>query len=310
MLSDSNNMNENIYMAEEMCLTSRYVFGFDKKKGVIQTTKSGNSVYANKHRGRGRVLGGTNAFARANARELRSAEKFPVNTEGVSDTVLYHCLRHDYVFYPRDFIDADGVQRKCGFYDEACNYHGKIRILYYPQSGGAVCEYCGCHSVFDVNEQSVDDIWCPQCGAQIEYMNQLDAEYDFLVYCEDAFAYAFDVDTQQATFPEEELNIEYTNTLNVYEENKERLRYIPTRRFESRPIAEWKPNKKLIIESNINHSDEEEKLKSLDYDSSSFQYFDKKAREAKEKKEEEERIRLKQEEQSFLRMLMTEREEF
>ena len=38
----------------------------------------------------------------------------------------------------------------------------------------------------------MDDFWCSQCGAEINYMKQLDAEYDFLVYA-DAFAPAKDL---------------------------------------------------------------------------------------------------------------------
>ncbi len=313
-----NDVNENreVSTPEEMCLTSQYRFAFDKKKGWIQTTRSGNRVYANRHVGHGRVLGGANDFARVNARDLRSAEKFPVNPEGISDTVLYHCLRHDYVFFPRDFTDTNGVQRKHGYYDEEANYHEKIRILYYPKSGGAVCGYCGHHIIFDVNEQDMDDIWCTECGAEINYMNQLDSEYDFLVWCQDAFAYAFDVDNQTEIFPKEELNIEYTKTLHVYEENREKIRFITTRQFESRPIKEWKPNKKLIVESNINHNDEGENIKSLDYNSSSFRFFDKEARDALDKKKEEEEKRLveeerkrKEEEQNYWRRLMNEQEE-
>ena len=46
-----NDVNENreVSMPEEMCLTSQYRFAFDKKKGWIQTTRSGNRVYANRH---------------------------------------------------------------------------------------------------------------------------------------------------------------------------------------------------------------------------------------------------------------------
>lgn len=251
--------------AEVACFTSNYKFGFDMKKGWLQTTNSGNRVYANKHRGHGKVIGGANEFARANAKDLRSADKFPVNPQGVSDTVLYHCLRHDYVYYPQDFADVNGVQRKRGFYDEECNYHEKIEILYYPQSSGVVCKYCGHNTIFDVNAQKMDDFWCSQCGAEIDYMKQLDAEYDFLVDCPGIFFYAKDISNpeliiesnrnnseenekellrkqnEQKAFREKDNNEEHISKLNF----DEPLQYIKAREYNPAPVVKqtYEPHK-------------------------------------------------------------------
>ena len=182
MISDiKENRNQETQMTEDKSSSLPCKFDFDKKRGWIQTTKSGNRVYANKHMGHGKVIGGANEFARANVREMRSPENFPENPQGVSDTILYHCLRHDYVYYPQDFVDTNGVQRKRGYYDEACNYHENIKILYYPQSSSAACGYCGHNNIFDVSAQNMDDFWCSQCGAAVDYVASLDAEYDFLI---------------------------------------------------------------------------------------------------------------------------------
>ena len=295
MISDiKENRNQETQMTEDKSSSLPCKFDFDKKRGWLQTTKSGNRVYTNKHRGHGKVLGGANEFARANARDLRSAEKFPVNPQGVSDTILYHCLRHDYVFYPQDFTDINGVQRNRGYYDEECNHHENIRILYYPQSSGVACKFCGHNTIFDVNAQNMDDLWCLQCGAAINYMETLAEEYDFLVDCPGVFSYAKDISNPKEVIPEEVI-IQYTNTKNVYVGIEEPLRYIRTRQFEENPIKEWKPNTELIIESNRNDSEEVE-LSSLDYDAASFQYFGEEGRTAQEMREEEIRKKIEQEE--------------
>lgn len=256
--------------AEVARFTSNYKFGFDKSQGWLQTTKSGNRVYANKHMGHGKVIGGANDFARANVREMRSPENFPENPQGVSDTILYHCLRHDYVYYPQDFVDTNGVQRKRGYYDESCEYHENIKILYYPQSSGVVCKYCGHNTIFDVNGQNMDDFWCSQCGAEINYMKQLDEEYDFLVYA-DAFASAKAIKSSDVPkteyvppqknesyhMPREKFlgqEMSYRDYLKeTFETSVEEgelsklslddsLEYIQTREYNPAPVKEWKPN--------------------------------------------------------------------
>ena len=271
MISDiKENRNQETQMTEDKSSSLPCKFDFDKKKGWIQTTKSGNRVYANKHMGHGKVIGGANDFARANVREMRSPENFPENPQGVSDTILYHCLRHDYVYYPQDFVDTNGVQRKRGYYDEACEYHENIKILYYPQSSGVVCKYCGHNTIFDVNGQNMDDFWCSQCGAEINYMKQLDEEYDFLVYA-DAFASAKAIkssDVPKTEYVPPQKNESYhmprkkfrgqemsygdylKETFETSVEEGElsklslddSLEYIQTREYNPAPVKEWKPS--------------------------------------------------------------------
>lgn len=271
MISDiKENRNQETQMTEDKSSSLPCKFDFDKKKGWLQMTKSGNRVYANKHLGHGKVLGGANDFARANVREMRSPENFPENPQGISDTILYHCLRHDYVYYPQDFVDTNGVQRKRGYYDEACEYHENIKILYYPQSSGVVCKYCGHNTIFDVNGQNMDDFWCSQCGAEINYMKQLDEEYDFLVYA-DAFASAKAIkssDVPKTEYVPPQKNESYhmprkkfrgqemsygdylKETFETSVEEGElsklslddSLEYIQTREYNPAPVKEWKPS--------------------------------------------------------------------
>lgn len=274
----------------QMKSNSYHKFEFNPKTGWFQSTKSGNRVYANKTAGHGKVLGGANTFARANAKELRSGEKFPYNPQGVSDTILYHCLRHDYVYYPHDFKDANQVERQRGFYDENADFHPNIKILYYPQSDGVVCNYCGHNTIFDVNMQNMTDLWCSQCGAEIDYMKLLGKEADFLVYSS-SFDAGKELEDEKesvqtpyvppqenpsyqqkgkyrkayrgkeksyADYIEENFgtgsNVEeesYTNNLDMP------LQHIKTREYKPEPVKKWEPNTDLIIKSNRGNYEEE-----------------------------------------------------
>lgn len=264
--------------------TSISKYGFVLSTGWIQTTKSGNSVYANKNKGHGKVLGGANAFARANKREIRPTDKFPENPKGISDTIFYHCLRHDYVFFPHDFTDINGVERKGGYYDEEGNYYVNVRILYNPQSDGAVCKYCGHNTVFDVNHQNMEDLWCSQCGAEINYFGLLDKDCDFLVFSNAFYSakvinpeqeiltqYVPPVENESYRKPLEERRKELRNGrdnpyLDYIRENfgesdipdeeikgfnTEELQYIKAREYKPEAVKKWEPNVSLIIESNV-----------------------------------------------------------
>lgn len=272
---------------EQNKVNSHGSFGFKPENGWFQRTKSGNDVYANKTYGHGKVLGGANAFAKANGKPLRSGEKFPYNPQGVSDTILYHCLRHDYVYYPHNFTDADGIMRQRGFYDENADFHPNIKMLYYPQSDGAVCKYCGHNTIFDVNLQNVSDLWCSQCGAEINYMKMLGEEADFLVYA-DCFRMGKQLEVKVIPHtpyvqPKENPSYHrewkqrkpsdksYSDYLKEnfgpgesvpmepdYDGNPNApLKYIKTREYNPAPVKKWEPNTELIIKSNTSGQNED-----------------------------------------------------
>lgn len=272
---------------EQNKVNSNGSFGFKPESGWFQRTKSGNDVYANKTYGHGKVLGGANAFAKANGKPLRSGEKFPYNPQGVSDTILYHCLRHDYVYYPHNFTDTDGIMRQRGFYDENADFHPNIKMLYYPQSDGVVCKYCGHNTIFDVNLQNVSDLWCSQCGAEINYMKMLGEEADFLVYA-DCFRMGKQLEVKVIPHtpyvqPKENPSYHrewkqrkpsdksYSDYLKEnfgpgesvpmepdYDGNPNApLKYIKTREYNPAPVKKWEPNTELIIKSNTSGQNED-----------------------------------------------------
>ncbi len=273
-----------------------FKFSFNAEKGWFQRTKSGNDVYANKTYGHGKVLGGANEFAKANEKPLRSAAKFPDNPQGISDTILYHCLRHDYVYYPHKFNDADGNVRQRGFYDENADFHPNIKIMYYPQSDGAVCKYCGHNTIFDVNIQNVSDLWCSQCGAEIDYMKTLGEEADFLVYA-DCFRKGKKLEVKESPhtpyvppkenpsyhrewkkrdFSEKSYSDYLKETFGpgesvqedvIYPKNIDApLEYIKTREYNPAPVKKWEPNKELIIKSNTEGYGNEDSFRGFSFE--------------------------------------------
>ncbi len=282
----------------EVQMSGNAKFNFAPEKGWFQRTASGNEVYANKTYGHGKVLGGANAFARVNAKPLRPNGKFPHNPQGVSDTILYHCHRHDYVFYPSNFTDADGNMRQRGFYDENADFHPDIKMLYYPQSDGVVCRHCGHNTVFDVNLQNISDLWCSQCGAEIDYMKVMNAEWDFLVYadCFDKGKQLVIQNAPQTPYVQPQENPSYhrewkkpkssdksysdyiqenfgsgesgEGSLSKLENIDMPLSYIKTREYKPAPVKPWKPSENNKLAATSARSSQEDSFKGFQFEDS------------------------------------------
>ena len=158
---------------------------FNLSDGKLQQTHNGKMIYVNKNNAGGKVVAGVSDFANLNMQPIRENTNFPQNPYGMSETVFYHCLHHDYIFYPADFIDTQGVHRKSGYYDEQGNYYKELHIHHKPNDKGIVCKYCGHNAVVNLNEESLKNIVCPSCGAPLDYVEAVSLDRDYLVNSED-----------------------------------------------------------------------------------------------------------------------------
>lgn len=158
---------------------------FNLSNGKLQQTHNGKMIYVNKNSAGGKVVAGVSDFANLNMQPIRENTNFPQNPYGMSETVFYHCLHHDYIFYPADFIDTQGVHRKSGYYDEQGNYYKELHIHHKPNDKGIVCKYCGHNAVVNLNEESLKNIVCPSCGAPLDYVEAVSLDRDYLVNSED-----------------------------------------------------------------------------------------------------------------------------
>ncbi len=167
----SENMNQNLK--------------FNFSEGKVQQTHNGQFIYVNRNSAGGKVVAGASDFADLNKQPIRENTDFPQNPYGMSETVFYHCLHHDYIFYPADFIDTQGTHRKRGYYDEKGNYYKELHIHHKPNDKGVVCKYCGHNAVINLNEESLKNIVCPKCGAPLDYVEAVSLDRDYLVNSED-----------------------------------------------------------------------------------------------------------------------------
>lgn len=158
---------------------------FDFSEGKLKQTHNGQMIYVNKNNAGGKVVAGVSDFANLNMQPIRENTNFPQNPYGMSETVFYHCLYHDYIFYPADFIDTQGVHRKSGYYDEQGNYYKELHIHHKPNDKGIVCKYCGHNAVVNLNEESLKNLVCPKCGAPLDYAEAVSLDRDYLVNSED-----------------------------------------------------------------------------------------------------------------------------
>ena len=81
----------------------------------------------------------------------------------------YRCRKHDYVFYPTDWVDSEtGTLNKKGYYDENGNHYEAL-ILKHNQKYENVplrCEYCGTTSIRDLTDDN-QTMTCENCGANM-----------------------------------------------------------------------------------------------------------------------------------------------
>ena len=88
------------------------------------------------------------------------------NSSGLN---TYRCRKHDYVFYPNDWIDSEtGTSYQKGYYDENGNRYETL-ILKHNQKYENVplkCEFCGTTSVRDLTDDT-ETMTCDNCGANM-----------------------------------------------------------------------------------------------------------------------------------------------
>ena len=82
--------------------------------------------------------------------------------------VTHHCRRHDYVYYPIDWVDsATNAYYKKGFYDENGQYYDKVAIKKKTGDAEAIltCEYCD--TKINAKWDGSTSLTCPNCGASL-----------------------------------------------------------------------------------------------------------------------------------------------
>lgn len=88
--------------------------------------------------------------------------------------------RHNYVFYPVAWVDADtGTRYEQGYYDENGQRYDAVAFEQDGRYQNVVCHcpYCGQDSVLDLGagEAEAQALKCPHCGGPMEIRSELDS---------------------------------------------------------------------------------------------------------------------------------------
>ncbi len=108
---------------------SKKVFTFQNELGWFEKDENEENIYVNITAEGMKMIAGANRFAQNNMQPLRATTRFPVNTNGMSGVVYYHCLKHDYMYYSENFIDDKGQSCKAGYYSEAGTRRDAIDLI-------------------------------------------------------------------------------------------------------------------------------------------------------------------------------------
>lgn len=76
----------------------------------------------------------------------------------------YNFSSHDYVYYPHDWTDEDGIAHKEGYYDEDGQYF--LNIASPDVDTMLTCSYCGNKMIYRWQEGVIPT--CPSCAAQYQ----------------------------------------------------------------------------------------------------------------------------------------------
>ncbi len=104
----------------------------------------------------------------------REESKFPVPVAQVLNATVYHCKRHDYVYYPETVENAEGVRYRAGYYDETGKYYSELKLYHGFPEEGLVCKYCG-HRMMEDELEGMEELKCPNCDASFELLTPSDA---------------------------------------------------------------------------------------------------------------------------------------
>ena len=103
----------------------------------------------------------------------RENADFPVPVEQAGNATVYHCKRHDYVYYPETVKNAEGVRYRAGYYDETGKYYKELMVFCGVAEEGITCKYCG-HRMQATEIEDMEDLKCPNCDASFELVTPAD----------------------------------------------------------------------------------------------------------------------------------------
>ena len=141
-----------------------------------------SSYRANRFTDYGRSSASSGSSACRQAQPLRARTHQPANYRfgGTHPTVTYQCRRHDYVFYPVDWLDeSTNTPYRKGYYDEQGNRYDNL-ILKNKERWENVplhCEYCNTTQIRDLTDDN-ETMECPNCGANMVIDAILDEKAD------------------------------------------------------------------------------------------------------------------------------------
>ena len=76
----------------------------------------------------------------------------------------FRCAKHDYEYYPSDWIGDNGILYRAGYYDEKGTYYRNLAVK--NLSTMLTCKYCGNQMVYTWKEGDIPS--CSKCGANYE----------------------------------------------------------------------------------------------------------------------------------------------
>lgn len=93
--------------------------------------------------------------------------------------IYYYGRRHDYVYYPESWTDAESGRRyEKGYYDENGEFYDSVAFQKNGRYENVVCycQYCGTESLLNLDNRSgsTQTMLCPGCGAPLEIRSVLD----------------------------------------------------------------------------------------------------------------------------------------
>ena len=145
---------------------------------------SSSRVNLTKDYGRSSASSGSGAYRQT--RPLRTRTHQPANYRfgSTHPTSTYQCRRHDYIFYPVDWLDdSTNTPYRKGYYDEQGNRYDNL-ILKNNEKWENVplhCEYCNTTQVRDLTDDN-ETMECPNCGANMVVDAILDEKEDTVIY--------------------------------------------------------------------------------------------------------------------------------
>ena len=145
-----------------------------------------SSYRANRFMDYGRSSASSGRSVYRQTRPLRARSNQPANYRFGSTypTSTYLCRRHDYIFYPVDWLDeSTNIPYQKGYYDEQGNRYENL-ILKNKEKWENVplrCEYCNTTIVRDLTDDN-QTMKCPNCGANMVIDAILDEREDTVIY--------------------------------------------------------------------------------------------------------------------------------